>query len=90
MITSCEFNPQECHIKCKNFPICSFIHIEKHITELERKLSNIYESINSLTEFCTRLGDNVSLFKEDTIDEFHIIVKDITSLKQSLTRSKET
>lgn len=65
------------------------MYLEKHLSEIETKIGNLYEGVNCLTEFCSNLGENFSFFKDDAISEFNRITKDLTSLKANLNRDKE-
>jgi hypothetical protein len=66
------------------------MYLEKHLSEIETKIGNLYEGINQLTEFCTNLGENFSFFKDDTINEFNLLSKELTTLRANLNRTEET
>ena len=88
-------NTNNCGSNCPNFLLCSLLKTEKHINEIESRLTNVFLSVNTLLEISTPIDEKLNSLenrianKEDIIEEFNNTFRQIDELKELIIENNE-
>jgi peptidoglycan hydrolase CwlO-like protein len=72
---NCNFNSTNCDAQCKKYAMCSYLSIQKQISELQQQINFVFNAINNLIEKDNSLESNLKLYSIEMLDIINGIKK---------------